>query len=98
MRETQGSHRAKGKRTIFAALGLPGYDFSPIFSVAHRVIFGHPYSHSNGCPSRVDELVKMAAMIIKYENESGQARRGELISCAMAHLVLLRCAGASIPP
>ena len=83
---------------ISAARCLPGYAFFPIFVPTHRVIFGHPYSHSNGCPSRVDELVKMAAMIIKYENESGQARRGALISCAMAHLVLLRCAGASIPP
>ena len=98
MRETQGSHRAKGKRTIFAALCLPEYYFFPIFSAAHRVSNRHPYSHSNGCPSRVDELVKVAALMIKYENESGQARRGALISCAMAHLVLLRCAGASVPP
>ena len=83
---------------IFAALGLPGYAFPPNFSAAHRVSNRHPYSPSNGCPSRVDELVKVAALMIKYENESGQARRGALISCAMAHLVLLRCAGASVAP
>ena len=41
---------------------------------------------------------RRAAMIIKYENESGQARRGTLSSCIMVHLVLLRCAGASVPP
>ena len=63
------------------------------------MIFGHPYSDLQRLPpSRVDELVKVAAMMIKYENESGQARRGALISCAMAHLVLLRCAGASVAP
>ena len=98
LRATEGSHREKGLRTIFAACCLPGYAFFPIFLPTHRVIFGHSYSPSNGCPSRVHELVKMAAMIIKYENESGQARRGALISCAMEHLVLLRCAGASVAP
>ena len=98
LRATKRSFREKGLRTIFAACCLPGYAFFPIFLPTHRVIFGHPYSHSNGCPSRVDELVKMAAMIIKYENESGQARRGTLSSCIMVHLVLLRCAGASVPP
>ena len=95
---TQGSHREKGLRTIFAACCLPGYAFFPIFLPTHRVNNRHPYSPSNGCPSRVDELVKVAALMIKYENESGQARRGTLSSCIMVHLVLLRCAGASVPP
>ena len=52
---------------------LPRYDFFPIFSAAHRVRNLHPSSPSNGCPvSRVDELVKKAAMMIKCENESGK--------------------------
>ena len=85
------AHHLRG--TLLAAL-----HFFPIFFAAHRVSNRHPYSPSNGCPSRVDELVKVAALMLKYENESGQVRRGALISCAMAHLVLLRCAGASVPP
>ena len=52
---------------------MPRYDFFPIFSAAHRVRNLHPSSPSNGCPvSRVDELVKKAAMMIKCENESGK--------------------------
>ena len=52
---------------------MPRYDFFPIFSAAHRVSNHHLSSPSNGCPvSRVDELVKEAAMMIKCENESGK--------------------------
>ena len=63
--------RAKPLRIILAALGLPRYDPPPIFSATHRVSNRHPYSPPNGCPSRVDELLKVAAMMIKYENQSG---------------------------
>ena len=73
LRETKSSARAKPERIIFAVLDLPWYDFFPIFSAAHRVNNHHLSSPSNGCPvSRVDELDKAAAMMIKCENESGK--------------------------
>ena len=75
LRETKSSARAKPERIIFAVLDLPWYDFFPIFSATHRVTNRHFASPSNGCPvSRVDELVKEAAMMIKCENESEKLR------------------------
>ena len=82
------AHHLRG--TLLAAL-----HFFPNFSAAHRVSNRHPYSPSNGCPSRVDELVKVAALMLKYENESGQARRGAMSSCVMVHLTLLYCSTTS---
>ena len=48
-------------------------EYPPNCSAAHRVHIHPPFSPPNGCPvSRVDELVKEAAMMIKCENESGK--------------------------
>ena len=48
-------------------------EYPPNCSAAHSVDIHPPFSPPNGCPvSRVDELVKEAAMMIKCENESGK--------------------------
>ena len=58
---------------VTAMFDLPRYDFFPIFLATPRVNLHPPSSPPNGCPvSRVDELVKAAAMMIKCENESGK--------------------------
>ena len=73
LRETKSSARAKTAAIIFAVLDLPWYNFFPNSSATRRVTNRHSASPSNGCPvSRVDELVKAAAMMIKCENESGK--------------------------
>ena len=73
MRETKRSHRPKDLRTIFAALGLPGYAFPPNLSATDRVSDRHPYSHpSTAAPAGSMSWSKAAAMMIKYENGLGK--------------------------
>ena len=62
---------------VTAMVELPRVNILPI-KLGHLPMILHPpFLTPNGCPvSRVDELVKEAAMMIKCENESGKLNEG----------------------